>query len=277
MTIRVVWPVLNLYKGDNQFVGISILSALLKKNGIGSEAVEAEDRAIARKLGDGRPTILAFSTPTIYARTYLDLNRRLKTRFSYLAVFGGPHPTYFPEMIREEGVDVICRGEGEETLLDLVDRAGKAASLRDVPNCWVKEGGEITQNPLRPLVDDLDSLPVPDHDIFNESIPARPWQALVVTSRGCPYGCTYCFNHVFRKLYRGTGSSCGAGASGTSWRSWTGSAGGAITGSSASSTTSSSFSRTGWRNSAADTAKESACRFPASSGPTTSPRRSPGS
>jgi len=205
MTHRVLWPILNLYKGENLFVGISILSALLKERGIVSEAVEADGRTLARRLREGPQTILAYSTPTIYARTYLELNRKLKKEFEFLAVFGGPHPTYFPEMIEEDGVDVVCRGEAEGAMMDLVDAAGDGRPLKDIANCWVKDAEGIHRNPLRPLVQDLDALPLPDHAIFDAAIPGHIWQASILTARGCPYSCTYCFNHVFRKLYRGKG------------------------------------------------------------------------
>jgi radical SAM superfamily enzyme YgiQ (UPF0313 family) len=63
----------------------------------------------------------------------------------------------------------------------------------------------VRRNDVRPLVSDLDSLPVPDHDLF---LRETPWsvEALVVTGRGCPHACTYCFNHAWRELYRGKGT-----------------------------------------------------------------------
>jgi len=205
MPVNVLWPVRDLYKGDNLFIGISYISAVLKKHGFGSEVVEADLKALRARLKSGGSHILAFSTPTIYARTYADLNRRLKREFQYLAVFGGPHPSFFPEFIEEDGIDVVCRGEGEYAMLDLVRSVDEGRSCVAVENLWVKDDGSIRRNPLRPLVDDLDTLPLPDHEIFRTALPSATWQAFVITARGCPYSCTYCFNHAFREMYRGKG------------------------------------------------------------------------
>lgn len=205
MPVNVLWPVLDLHKGDNQFIGISFISAVLKKHGFGSEVVAADLKTLRGRLEASGPHILAFSTPTIYARTYSELNRRLKKEYSFLSVFGGPHPSFFPEFIEEDGIDLICRGEGEYAMLDLVRCVEEGKSYADIPNLWVKDNGSIRRNPLRPLIEDLDTLPLPDHEIFRTGISHGVWQALVITARGCPYNCTYCFNHVFREIYRGKG------------------------------------------------------------------------
>jgi radical SAM superfamily enzyme YgiQ (UPF0313 family) len=205
MKRRILWPVMDLYKGDNQFIGIMIISSLLKKQGFHSEVVEADYNTIKTFLKQPMPTILAYSTPTIYAQTYLDLNRRIKKEYEVFSVFGGPHPTFFPEMIEEIGVDGICIGEGEYSLLELVSNLSSEKSILNIKNWWIKENDKIYKNPLRPLIKDLDELPLPDHKIFRKKIPHSIWQALVITSRGCPYSCTYCYNHVYKELYKGKG------------------------------------------------------------------------
>jgi anaerobic magnesium-protoporphyrin IX monomethyl ester cyclase len=203
----VLWPVLDLYKGDNLFPSISIISSVLAQAGYRSMVVQADSATVGKALSaSAGPVVLAFSTPTVYAPTYTELSRRLKTSFDFFSAFGGPHPTYFPDMIEAEGVDGICRGEGEYPLLDLLDRMSNGEPVAGIPNWWIKENGTIRRNPLRPLIQDLDDLPLPDHEIFRRAIPQSIWQAMVVTSRGCPYGCTYCYNHVYRKLYRGKGN-----------------------------------------------------------------------
>jgi len=63
----------------------------------------------------------------------------------------------------------------------------------------------IHRNPLRPLIEDLDELPLPDREIFNQAAPASGLHAIVMTGRGCPYGCTYCYNHLYQKIYKGKG------------------------------------------------------------------------
>jgi radical SAM superfamily enzyme YgiQ (UPF0313 family) len=202
----VLWPIHNLKMEYSQYPGVMNISALLKQNGIKVEVISAEYETIIARLRTEEDVILAFSTPTPYYRFYLDLNRKLKQKFpSVLSVFGGPHPTFFPEMIEEEGIDVICVGEGEEPMLDLVQNVTKSRPIKDIKNLWVKENGHIYRNEIRPLVEDLDSLPLPDHNVFSRAMSSSITGAVVVTSRGCPHKCTYCYNHVYNDLCRGKG------------------------------------------------------------------------
>ena len=66
-----------------------------------------------------------------------------------------------------------------------------------IPNIWWKNGGKIFKNKPRLLIEDLDSLPFPDKDIF-DYIPPERYQ--LFASRGCPYVCSYCFNHSYTKF-----------------------------------------------------------------------------
>jgi len=108
-------------------------------------------------------------------------------------------------MIEEEGVDGVCIGEGEHAMLDLVTHLAEGKPVTGIQNWWVKDNGTIHRNPLRPLIESLDELPVPDHDVFLDAMIGPPLQAIVITSRGCPHKCTYCFNHIYHELYRGKG------------------------------------------------------------------------
>jgi radical SAM superfamily enzyme YgiQ (UPF0313 family) len=195
---------------DYEPQGIMVLSSVLKAAGHEVElAVAAHADPIAAAL-DFRPDVAAYSVITGSQRFYLDLNLRLKAQLPGLfAVFGGPHPTFFPEMIEEEGVDGLCRGEGEEALLALVDRlaAGGSEAVLDLANWSFRRDGQVIANPVRPYLDDLDSLPFPDRALVYEREPAAARSKIkhFLAGRGCPYNCTYCFNHALSELYRGKG------------------------------------------------------------------------
>jgi radical SAM superfamily enzyme YgiQ (UPF0313 family) len=156
------------YTGDDH-IGIMSISALLKLHGYSVEAVNADYGSIKAKLKQGIPTVLGFYTPTIYCSYYLLLNRRIKKEFDVFSVFGGPHPTCVPEMIQEDGVDGVCVGEGEFAMLDLLERLTASAHVRDIMNWQIKENGIIYRNPVRQLIEDLDSLPHPDRSLFANS------------------------------------------------------------------------------------------------------------
>ena len=119
-----------------------------------------------------QPHILAYSVITGSQRYYLELNRRLRAKVNAFSAFGGPHPTFFPEMIQEEGVDGVCVGEGEGPLLDLAQALQPDGTLADthLPNWHLKVGGEVIRNEVRPYVD-LDSLPPPDYALVYDKDP----------------------------------------------------------------------------------------------------------
>jgi len=136
---------------------------------------------------------------------YLGANNRLKELFDFVSLFGGPHPTFFPDMIEREGVDIICRGEGEEALVELLDKLQSKESILDIQNLSVKQNQTIIRNPLRPF-SDLDSLPFPDRTLLEDFPEAGngPIKHFLAT-RGCPFSCSYCFNEQYSELYRGKG------------------------------------------------------------------------
>ncbi len=204
--MRVIWPIHQLEREHSQYPGVMNIAAVLRQHGFESEAVSAEVEAVEQRLAAGDDVVLAYSTMTASSRVYLDLNRTIKQRHPQVfSVFGGPHPTYFPEMIEEDGVDAVCVGEGEHPMLDLVSARAESRPATSIANLWVKDGGEIHRNPVRPLVEDLDELPPPDRSLFNGAGFAPHLYAIVMTGRGCPYSCTYCYNHVYHKLYEGKG------------------------------------------------------------------------
>ncbi|MEE4271604.1 MAG: radical SAM protein [Thermoanaerobaculales bacterium] len=202
----ILWPVHQLEAEHSQYPGIMTLSAVLKDNGFRSEVVPTDVDLILDRLRSEERAVLAFSTPSALANTYVDFNRRIKARRPDLfSVFGGAHPTYFPELVEEEGIDGICMGEGEYALLDLIRALDEGQSPNAIENWWIKHDGVIHRNPLRPLIEDLDELPLPDRAAFSEALAEPTFHAIVMTGRGCPYGCTYCYNHLYRKLYHGKG------------------------------------------------------------------------
>jgi radical SAM superfamily enzyme YgiQ (UPF0313 family) len=182
------------------------LSAVLKAGGFRSEVVAADEELIQTRWKDEARVVLGFSTTSALATRYIELNRRLKAqRSDVVSVFGGAHPTFFPDMIEEEGVDGVCIGEGEQAMLELVAAMDEGRSPREIENWWIKEDGVVHRNPLRPLIQDLDELPLPDRDTCTEGLSVPRIQAVVMTGRGCPHGCTYCYNHVYQRLYAGKG------------------------------------------------------------------------
>ena len=190
-------------------LGILYLSAALKKEGHEVAIADASRPESAFSTVESfQPDVVMYSVRTGYHRFYARLNHELKRRFpDVLTVFGGPHVTFFPEMIEaDRDVDAVCVGEGELALCDFMERLGRGADYENTPNFWVRRGGEIRRNPVRPLIADLDSIAVPDRDLLASypgvrGFPIRSF----IASRGCPYDCSYCFNHAYFRIYEDKG------------------------------------------------------------------------
>ncbi len=187
--------------------GLMHLSSALKAAGHEvALAVDALEDPL-RVAKEFQPGIIGYSVITGSHRYYYQLNSRLKEELDFFSAFGGPHPTFFPEMIEEEGVDGICIGEGEGAIVDLANALDEGGLDPSIPNWWFKVNGKVIKNPVRPLVDDLDSLPLPDRGLVysKDAISRHSKIKHFISGRGCPYNCTYCFNHAFSQIYKGKG------------------------------------------------------------------------
>jgi anaerobic magnesium-protoporphyrin IX monomethyl ester cyclase len=192
---------------DYEPLGLLYLSSVLRQAGheVRLAIATVEDPvAVARKW---QPAVVGYSVYTGSQTYYRDLNLRVKEAVDVVSVFGGPHPTYFPEFVEEPGVDAICQGEGEGAILDLVAALEAGQPLSGIQDWWFKRDGHVERNPTRPLENDLDRLPLPDRDLVFERDAFTRQSGIkhFITSRGCPYDCTYCFNHALAELYRGKG------------------------------------------------------------------------
>lgn len=193
---------------DYEPLGLLYLSSVLRGAGHEVRLAIASDEDPVAVAHAWQPDVLGYSVYTGSQIYYRDLNLRIREVVEAVSVFGGPHPTYFPEFIGEPGVDAVCRGEGEAAMLDLVEALEAGRPLSGIENWWLKDAdGEIEQNPVRPPQADLDLLPFPDRDLLFEKDGFTRGSGIkhFITSRGCPYDCSYCFNHVLAELYRGQG------------------------------------------------------------------------
>lgn len=121
-------------------------------------------------------------------------------------VWGGVHPSLVQgSTIRHPLVDILCVGEGEETIVELARQLAEGGDPSTVPGLWVKQDGEPIRTPTRPMIEDLDTLPRPDYSLvdMNDYITIghilREPQLQLCTSRGCIHRCGYCYNLLFNE------------------------------------------------------------------------------
>ena len=125
-----------------------------------------------------------------------------------LVIFGGAHTTALPERVLKDGnVDLVVKGEGEATLLEIADSFGDRDKTFKLPGTVVRVNGEVVHNPDRPFIADLDELPFPAYHLLPMEVylhkgeyymndwAMRPPRLNMTTSRGCPGRCVFCSIH----------------------------------------------------------------------------------
>ncbi len=187
---------------------IPLLAALAKRDGHVVELLEfaSHPGEAIKKIMAFAPDIIGYSVCSNEIKRYLEINRILKKEVKFFSLFGGPHATFFPSLIEEEGIDAICRGEADLCFPEFLAHFG-TDRMYQVSNFSFKEGSGYRENPLADLLADLDSIPFPDRDLLysqNRFLAKIPIKA-VFAGRGCPYNCSYCFNHAYNSMYKGKG------------------------------------------------------------------------
>ncbi|MFA5808909.1 MAG: radical SAM protein [Thermoleophilia bacterium] len=184
-------------------LGPMYLSSALKKAGHETYSCLLDYKTAREAVKSYKPDVVALSMIIGHVKEYIEINRKLKEEFSFYSIAGGPNATFCPEIINEEGVDAICRGEGEIAMVEFINTLEQGGDITKIENMNVKKDGRIHENPLRPLIKDLDDLAFPDYDLSFRVNPtylkSRPFP--VMASRGCRSDCAHCFNHAYRKLY----------------------------------------------------------------------------
>ncbi|MCD6520534.1 MAG: radical SAM protein [Anaerolineae bacterium] len=201
------------YGAKKFYSGLGLISAVLRQEGHETALLylqrEEEREKFLAAVEAASPDLVAFSTTTHqfpYIARYASYLKEAHPEL--LRVCGGIHPTLVPEEVVACGVfDVVCVGEGEYPLRDLVERLERGQDYTHVENLWIRRGEEVIRNPMRPLIANLDELPFADRELFDyeEMLRENDGWVDMMSGRGCPYNCSYCCNPALRERYRGLG------------------------------------------------------------------------
>lgn len=159
-------------------------------------------------VNDFKPDLIAVScTETTFLRAMqiIDQSRHIGIK----NLFGGVFPTFAPDLVMSyENVDMLCVGEGENTIIDLANSISNNENYSNVTNLWIRQkDGSILKNSVsRPV--DIDTLPaLTDVGLFGDERFYRPMGGKirrllpVETHRGCPYTCAFCNSPAQNRLY----------------------------------------------------------------------------
>ena len=135
-----------------EYLGPIYISAMLKKSGhdckvkIGRLLTDFE-----KTIEDYKPDMIGFSIMSGSAAWANQIGLQIKNKYNLPTIFGGIHPTFYPEYIKNDGVDIIVRGEGEDAALEIMDCIEQKKDFGDIGNLIYKKNGRITENEIRDL------------------------------------------------------------------------------------------------------------------------------
>ncbi|OQY46251.1 MAG: hypothetical protein B6242_08295 [Anaerolineaceae bacterium 4572_78] len=204
-------------------MGLAYLAGALLAKGyhveIWDAAVEEKFESLDERLARMHYDVVGISAPTPLITNAWQAAKTAK-KHGAITILGGPHLTLEPhESMQKDEVDLVVRGEGEETIVEIMAAIQKGTGIIQenfghiLGLSWRDEKGNIIHNPDRLLRDNLDDIPLPAHHLFKiehytnlnpltDGLDIHARAYTIVTSRGCPYQCTYCSKPITGNTWR---------------------------------------------------------------------------
>jgi radical SAM superfamily enzyme YgiQ (UPF0313 family) len=195
-------------------LGMLYITAVLKEAGHEVRIFDGTFRSPAefrKDLAGSKPDLVGIYANVITREISLEMTREAHEQ-KLPVILGGPDPTGDADEYFAAGAMAVVRGEGEHTMLDLANRfqeQGPELDLRAVPGLLVGNGDKPIGTEDRPRISDLDSLPFPDRTAIDLEQYMKAWKdrhgyssLSLITSRGCPFNCTWCSKEIFGCLFR---------------------------------------------------------------------------
>jgi radical SAM superfamily enzyme YgiQ (UPF0313 family) len=210
LKILFIYPNIGVQIGFNY--GLAALSAACKTRGHATALINMsdklypdldEDGVVRRAIGE-RPGAVGFSIVSQQWGLAKRLAGRIREELGVPVIAGGVHVTMVPKDVMDSGAfDFAAVGEADLALPDLLDAIEAGKDTTSIPNIWAQKNGKVVSNPVARFPD-INELPPLDYDLFDfqRMTGAKGGWVGVLAGRGCPYRCTYCFNHAIIERYR---------------------------------------------------------------------------
>lgn len=193
-------------------LGLCYIAAVLRDNGINVKIVDTNVEKfsinkVLKEIDKFQPDIIGISAMSFTFLNALYLAKKIKNKFDVPIVLGGNHASIYPkEVLSHDCIDVSVAGEGEYTMLELINSMKNSRGIEKVNGIVYKDKGRIISTKSRPLIKNLDELPIPSIDLlkldrYYGCNMKTPWTTMI-TSRGCPFSCTFCCKEPFGNVYR---------------------------------------------------------------------------
>lgn len=230
MRVLLIYPPITTNKNDPTFIrltpplGLGYIASVLEKEGIEVKILDAvvtgtirkknnfiyyglTDEEIKKYIENYNPGIVGISSQFTSFSKNAHRTAKITKEINkdILVVFGGAHSTACSDFILngDKNVDVIVKGEGEFTMLELSQRIIKKKSIFNISGIKIRKNGKIIDNPNRAYIENLDSLPFPARHLLPMKLYFENYKwwnmrnpcTTLISSRGCPGNCTFCSIH----------------------------------------------------------------------------------
>jgi anaerobic magnesium-protoporphyrin IX monomethyl ester cyclase len=220
-TVALVYPYFHPRADTSIFrfppLGLGYIASYLKQNDVSVEIIDCtflNQKQALKKIIDSKPKIIGIQSMYSMRNKSFELAHILRDHCELL-VAGGALPTTQPEAFLRD-FDVVVIGEGEQTMLELVNQFEKGGDLSQIKGIAYRDKGtnQIKRTFPRGSVEDLDKLPPPSRELFDNYSYMKYYSGrfgykttAIMTSRGCPFACDFCSRPVFGNEFRARSAS----------------------------------------------------------------------
>ncbi len=204
--MRVLFVIAHLFY--NEPLGAMMLSAVCRKAGHKTRLAILDKGQLESSLEDFDPDVVAYSAMSADEGMFRQADATVQAWSARhgkrpARIMGGPHPTFFPETLDKMGLDAVCLGDGDHAMLRMLEALEAGQTLDGIPNVLTKTHRTL----IKEVIEDLDSIPFADRSLIYDAEPTLQRQGIrsFLTQKGCPFKCTYCFNHAFNVMFKGEG------------------------------------------------------------------------